>query len=57
MSERTVLSAADFDRILRELEEPAVVSERLMKAARGVPHLHREFVPGCFRCDLSRDET
>lgn len=21
------------------------------------PHLHREFVEGCFRCDLSRDEV
>lgn len=25
--------------------------------APGVAHDHREFVPGCFRCDLSRDET
>lgn len=21
------------------------------------PHSHREFVPGCYRCDLSRDEA
>ena len=23
----------------------------------GVPHDHSEFVEGCFRCDLSRDEA
>jgi len=25
--------------------------------AEQYPHLHREFVPGCFRCELSRDEV
>lgn len=25
--------------------------------AKQIPHDHAEFVPGCFRCDLSREET
>jgi hypothetical protein len=24
---------------------------------RGVPHTHSVYVPGCFRCDLGRDEA
>lgn len=39
----------------------ADVSESDAHATKAVggemtPHLHREFVPGCYRCDLSRDE-
>jgi hypothetical protein len=37
--------------------------ERAERASRNkaltplTPHLHREFVDGCFRCNLSRDEV
>lgn len=24
---------------------------------KGTPHTHSEYVEGCFRCDLSRDEV
>lgn len=28
-----------------------------VRAERGMPHVHGEYIEGCFRCDLSRDES
>lgn len=39
------------------LERIATAIERISEAINtGTPHDHRTIVPGCFRCDLSRDE-
>lgn len=40
----SILPGGFFDGLLRD-------------RGSGVPHDHREYVPGCFRCDLSRDEA
>lgn len=49
----------DVDELLRELgpwfDDPG--DDRWGGANLDVPHDHAEFMSGCFRCDLSRDES
>lgn len=33
-----------------------VLMPKGMMVFKGTPHTHGEYVPGCFRCDLSRHE-
>lgn len=65
---RAVVEAActELDRIAEQSGwgSIGVVVERLMEAFQldvsgdiGVPHDHRERVPGCFRCELGEDEA
>lgn len=46
-----------FDQMLTDLDRPAQIIEPLAELAKAIPHDHQTHVEGCFRCDLSRNET
>ena len=39
------------------MDESRSRSQARRLAVVGVPHRHREHVPGCFRCELGEDEV